>query len=186
MPRNEQVGASPPEYGEVGGSWKPGVLLDASGRSEPRDESGVHPQPLQEPVRVLPEFTRGVGSVGQACGREQSVEEEAVSVEGLEGSARALNGPRASLAHVGLTRARFGGGPTPRRGWGCSRARANPACWRHLNGIFGRETTLADLARVGERCGVAAVELDAVWESYTKDGVKKGPFRKCFVVGGCG
>lgn len=56
----------------------------------------------------------------------------------------------------------------------------------HLNGIFNRETTLADLARVGERCGVAAVELDAVWESYTKDGVKKGPFRKCFVVGGCG
>ena len=55
----------------------------------------------------------------------------------------------------------------------------------HMNGIFGRETTLADLSRITERCGIAAVELDAVWESYTKDGVKKGPYRKCYVVAGC-
>jgi hypothetical protein len=56
----------------------------------------------------------------------------------------------------------------------------------HLNGACGRETTLADLARIHDLCGNAAVELDAVWESYTKDGVKKGPFKRCFVVAGCG
>ena len=56
----------------------------------------------------------------------------------------------------------------------------------HMNGVFGRETSLADLSRITERCGVAAVELDAVWESYTKDGVQKGPYRKCYVVAGCG
>ncbi len=56
----------------------------------------------------------------------------------------------------------------------------------HLNGVCGRETTLADLARIHDLCGNAAVELDTVWESYTKDGVKKGPFKRCFVVAGCG
>lgn len=56
----------------------------------------------------------------------------------------------------------------------------------HLNGVCGRETTLADLARIHDLCGNAAVELDTVWESYTKDGVKKGPFKRCFVVAGVG